>query len=99
MSASVLIPNETGLNLALKHRDKFQEINGFLSASETHNQKNVGRSVAESLADLASDIRARAVGGPAVRGRDLDVLRLPLRGPCAGRPCARDRPGAGGGGR
>ena len=49
---SVLIPNERGLERALEWRDRFQEINGFLSASETHNQKNVGRSVAESLAGL-----------------------------------------------
>ncbi len=52
VSVSVLIPNERGLERALAHRDRFQEINGFFSASETHNQKNVGRSVAESLAGL-----------------------------------------------
>jgi hydroxymethylglutaryl-CoA lyase len=52
VTASVLIPNERGLERALEHRDRFQEINGFLSASETHNQKNVGRSVAESLEGL-----------------------------------------------
>ncbi|MDE3130757.1 MAG: hydroxymethylglutaryl-CoA lyase [Acidobacteriota bacterium] len=63
VSATVLIPNERGLERALRHRDKFQEINGFLSASETHNQKNVGRSVAESLAGLrATFARARAEG-------------------------------------
>jgi hydroxymethylglutaryl-CoA lyase len=52
VSASVLIPNERGLEHALPLREHFQEINGFLSASETHNQKNVGRSVAESLDGL-----------------------------------------------
>ncbi len=52
VSVSVLIPNERGLERALAHRDRFQEINGFLSASETHNQKNVGRSIEESLAGL-----------------------------------------------
>jgi hydroxymethylglutaryl-CoA lyase len=52
VSVSVLIPNERGLERALSHRDRFQEINGFLSASETHNQKNVGRSIEESLAGL-----------------------------------------------
>jgi hydroxymethylglutaryl-CoA lyase len=52
VSVSVLIPNERGLERALPHRDRFQEINGFLSASETHNQKNVGRSMSESLAGL-----------------------------------------------
>jgi hydroxymethylglutaryl-CoA lyase len=52
VSASVLIPNERGLERALAHRSRFQEINGFLSASESHNTKNVGRSVEESLAGL-----------------------------------------------
>src|SRR6478609_4394923 len=52
VSVSVLIPNERGLERALVHRDRFDEINGFLSASETHNQKNVGRPIAESLAGL-----------------------------------------------
>ncbi|HLJ03961.1 MAG TPA: hydroxymethylglutaryl-CoA lyase [Solirubrobacteraceae bacterium] len=52
VSVSVLIPNERGLERALRHRERFQEINGFLSASETHNQKNVGRSVADSIAGL-----------------------------------------------
>jgi hydroxymethylglutaryl-CoA lyase len=53
VSVSVLIPNERGLERALPLRDRFQEINGFLSASETHNVRNVGRSVAESLAGLS----------------------------------------------
>jgi hydroxymethylglutaryl-CoA lyase len=52
VSVSVLIPNERGLERALALRDRFQEINGFLSASETHNSRNVGRSVADSLAGL-----------------------------------------------
>src|SRR5205807_1145273 len=54
ISVSVLIPNEHGLSRALAFRSRFQEINGFLSASETHNEKNVGRSVAESLRGLAA---------------------------------------------
>jgi len=60
VSVSVLIPNERGLERALVLRDRFQEVNGFLSASETHNQKNVGRSVAESLAGLSRTF-ARAI--------------------------------------
>ena len=52
VSVSVLIPNERGLERALAHRACFHEINGFLSASETHNQRNVGRSVEESLEGL-----------------------------------------------
>jgi hydroxymethylglutaryl-CoA lyase len=63
VSVSVLIPNERGLDRALPQRERFQEINGFLSASETHNQKNVGRSVAESLSGLGRVFeRARAEG-------------------------------------
>ena len=63
VSISVLIPNERGLERALRHRDRFQEINGFLSASETHNVKNVGRSIDESLAGLTRTFaRARSEG-------------------------------------
>jgi hydroxymethylglutaryl-CoA lyase len=52
VAVSVLIPNERGLERALAHRDRFREVNGFLSASETHNRKNVAHSVSESLAGL-----------------------------------------------
>ena len=52
VSVTVLIPNEKGLDNALAQRDKFDEVNLFLSASETHNLKNVNRSVEESLAGL-----------------------------------------------
>ncbi|MBV8947130.1 MAG: hydroxymethylglutaryl-CoA lyase [Solirubrobacterales bacterium] len=63
VSVSVLVPNERGLERALQFRERFEEINGFLSASETHNEKNVGRSVAESLAGLRRTFeRARADG-------------------------------------
>src|SRR5215216_2573282 len=60
---SVLIPNRKGLENALKLRDRFREANFFLSASETHNRKNVNRSIAESLADLEGTVAAaREVG-------------------------------------
>jgi hydroxymethylglutaryl-CoA lyase len=61
VSVSVLIPNEKGLDNALELRDRFQEINVFLSASETHNQKNVNRSIEESLTGLER-VLARARG-------------------------------------
>ena len=63
VSASVLIPNERGLDRALAHRHAFQEISGFLSASETHNQKNVGMSVADSLAGLQKVFARAAAEG------------------------------------
>jgi hydroxymethylglutaryl-CoA lyase len=44
-------------------RQAFDEINVFLSASETHNRKNVNRSVEESLAGLETVLtRAREAG-------------------------------------
>jgi hydroxymethylglutaryl-CoA lyase len=52
VSRSVLIPNERGLDRALELRDRFDEINVFMSASETHNRRNVNRSIEESLAGL-----------------------------------------------
>lgn len=63
VSVSVLIPNPRGLERALPLRAHFHEVSGFLSASETHNRKNVGRSVADSVAGLADTFtRARAEG-------------------------------------
>jgi len=52
VAVTVLIPNEKGLDNALAQRDRFDEVNLFLSASETHNLKNVNRSVEDSLAGL-----------------------------------------------
>jgi hydroxymethylglutaryl-CoA lyase len=52
VSRSVLIPNERGLDRALEQRDRFDEINVFMSASETHNRNNVNRSMQDSLAAL-----------------------------------------------
>jgi len=59
VSFSVLIPNLRGLERALEMRDRFDEVSVFLSASETHNRRNVNRSVAESLAGLEETL-ARA---------------------------------------
>src|SRR3954466_14000393 len=59
VSLSVLIPNERGLDNALALRERFQEVNCFLSASETHNQKNVNRSIEASLTGLEK-VLARA---------------------------------------
>jgi hydroxymethylglutaryl-CoA lyase len=52
VAVTVLIPNERGFDNALEHRERFSEINCFLSASESHNQANVNRSIEESLTGL-----------------------------------------------
>jgi hydroxymethylglutaryl-CoA lyase len=63
VALSVLIPNERGLENALELRERFHEVNLFLSASETHNQRNVNRSVEESLSGIERVVeRARAEG-------------------------------------
>jgi hydroxymethylglutaryl-CoA lyase len=70
VAVGVLIPNERGLDRALELRDRlsrsrpvFDEINVFLSASETHNRKNVNRSIEESLTSLEGVLaRARVEG-------------------------------------
>jgi len=63
VSVTVLIPNEKGLENALELRDRFQEVNLFLSASESHNRANVNRSVEESLSGLERVVaRAREEG-------------------------------------
>lgn len=61
VSFSVLIPNMKGLERALTQRDRFDEANFFLSASETHNMKNVNRSIEDSLAGL-EEVVATAAG-------------------------------------
>src|SRR3954452_20264819 len=63
VALSVLIPNERGLDNALELRERFQEVNLFLSASETHNRRNVNRSVEESLSGIERVVaRARDEG-------------------------------------
>jgi hydroxymethylglutaryl-CoA lyase len=63
VSVSVLVPNERGLDAALELRERFDEVNVFLSASETHNRKNVNRSITESLAGVEAVLgRAREAG-------------------------------------
>jgi hydroxymethylglutaryl-CoA lyase len=48
----VLVPNSRGLDNALAQRDLFEEVALFVSASETHNQRNINRPVAETMADV-----------------------------------------------
>jgi hydroxymethylglutaryl-CoA lyase len=49
----VLIPNSRGLDNALAVRELFEEATLFVSASETHNKRNINRTVAETMTDVA----------------------------------------------
>jgi hydroxymethylglutaryl-CoA lyase len=60
---SVLIPNQRGLERALGMRDRFDEVSVFLSASETHNRRNVNRSIAESLVGLEATLASSGAAG------------------------------------
>lgn len=60
----VLIPNSRGLDHALAVRELFEDVALFVSASETHNKRNVNRTVQETMSDVA-------VMGPRITGEGL----------------------------
>jgi len=68
VAVTVLIPNERGFDNALAQRERFSEINCFLSATESHNKANVNRSIEESLAGLERVIGRAVVEGLRVEG-------------------------------
>ncbi|TDO46860.1 hydroxymethylglutaryl-CoA lyase [Kribbella sp. VKM Ac-2527] len=65
----VLVPNSKGLDNALAVRELFAEVALFVSASQTHNRRNINRTVEETMADVkvmgkrivADDLRFCAV--------------------------------------
>ncbi len=77
---SVLIPNEKGLDNALERRERFDEANLFLSASETHNQRNVNRSVEESLSGLERVIERALADGLRCEGVISTSFGCPYEG-------------------
>ncbi|MCW2759210.1 MAG: hydroxymethylglutaryl-CoA lyase [Nocardioidaceae bacterium] len=52
VSRMVLIPNSRGLDNALKEREWFEDATLFVSASETHNKRNINRTIAETMDDV-----------------------------------------------
>ena len=77
---SVLIPNERGLERALEQRDRFDEISVFLSASETHNRKNVNRSIEDSLAGLERTLATAGEAGLRCEGVIATSFGCPYEG-------------------
>jgi len=60
---TVLIPNSRGLENALKVRELFDAASVFVSASQTHNKKNINRTIEETMADVrVMGDRVRAEG-------------------------------------
>ena len=65
----VLIPNSKGLDNALAVRERFDDAAIFVSASETHNRRNVNRAIADTMADnqvMAKRIVSDGLGCAAV---------------------------------
>ncbi len=75
---SALVPNLRGLERAEKTR--VHDVAIFLSASETHNQKNIHRSVQESLDEYVAVIAAAKKAGKGVRGYVSTVFGCPYEG-------------------
>ena len=80
VSVSVLIPNRRGLEAALAHRDKIDEVNVFLSASESHNRHNDNRSVAESLAGVEAVLAEAGAAGLRCAGVISTSVGCPYEG-------------------
>jgi hydroxymethylglutaryl-CoA lyase len=82
----VLVPNEKGLARLVEALSRAPsprpEVAAavFLSASETHNRKNVNRTVAESLAELEALVPAARGHGLGVRGYVSTVWGCPYEG-------------------
>jgi hydroxymethylglutaryl-CoA lyase len=76
-----LVPNPRGLDRALDAG--VSHIATFLSSSETHNLKNVNRTVRESLAGLRTVIATAAAEGVRVRSYISTVYGCPFEGDVA----------------
>jgi hydroxymethylglutaryl-CoA lyase len=75
---STLVPNEKGLERALAAGVK--EIALFVSASETHNQKNVQMSIEESLKGFRNIAVKAVTNGIRMRGYVVTVFGCPYEG-------------------
>lgn len=76
-----LVPNSRGLERALD--TGVGHIATFLSASETHNVKNVNRTIRESLADLSKVVQTARAEGVRVRSYISTVFGCPYEGEIA----------------
>ncbi|MEW6265453.1 MAG: hydroxymethylglutaryl-CoA lyase [Thermodesulfobacteriota bacterium] len=75
---SALVPNVKGCEKAVQ--TGIDQLALFLSASETHNRKNVNMSVAESLAALTAVARLGREAGKSLRGYIVTAFGCPYEG-------------------
>ena len=75
---SALVPNQTGLDRAIA--SGIPEVAVFMSATESHNQKNTNKSVAESLQHFREIVPAARKAGLTVRAYLSTVWGCPYEG-------------------
>ena len=75
---AALVPNMRGLERAL--RGQIDEAAVFMSASETHNRKNINKSIDETLPVLREVTGAAKAAGKTVRGYLSTVFGCPYEG-------------------
>ena len=83
VSYSVLVPNLKGMERAVAthpSRGKIDEVNVFMSASETHNRANVNRACDESFADFAVMIGMAKAAGIRMNGTVSTSFGCPFEG-------------------
>ena len=81
VSYSALVPNRKGLETALDAGMK--EIAVFMSASETHNKKNINKTIAETLKAFEDTIPPALAAGAKVRAYVSTVYGCPYEGEVA----------------
>lgn len=80
---SVLVPNSKGMERAVethRSRGRIDEINVFMSASETHNRANVNRSCDESFRDFEAMIALAKAAGIRMNGTISTSFGCPFEG-------------------
>src|ERR1051325_84161 len=78
---SALVPNRKGLDSAIAVGMK--EIGIFLSASETHNKKNINKTIAQTLTEFEDLVPAALAAGVRVRAYVSTVYGCPYEGEVA----------------
>lgn len=75
---AALVPNQRGLESALDAN--IDDISVFMSSSETHNLKNINKSISDTFPILKDVIRTAAKSGKTVRGYVSTVFGCPYEG-------------------
>jgi hydroxymethylglutaryl-CoA lyase len=78
VSYAALVPNQKGLEKALAAQ--VDEVAVFMSASETHNRKNINKSIAETFPVLEEVVKTAKQEGKTVRGYVSTVFGCPYEG-------------------